>query len=100
MGFSLLFCCWRQGGGDSGEGGFGPYMHACPPPKQSARHTDSSFFFLHTQTPRSPQVTLPLNAGTVQLHGLACPANPGPINYGLEVRILSCVRVCDSCFNN
>lgn len=30
-------------------------------------------------------MTLPLNAGTIQLHGLPCPANPGPVSYGLEV---------------
>jgi hypothetical protein len=30
-------------------------------------------------------VALPLNAGTVHVFGFACPANPGPVSYGLDV---------------
>jgi len=32
-------------------------------------------------------VALPLNVGTIQLHGLGCPANPGPVSYGLDVTL-------------
>ena len=34
-------------------------------------------------------MTLPLNAGTIELHGLPCPANPGPVAYGLDVTLPS-----------
>jgi len=34
-------------------------------------------------------VSLPLNAGTVHVFGFACPANPGPVAYGLDVTLPS-----------
>lgn len=36
-----------------------------------------------------PQVTLPLNVGTINLYGFDCPANPGPVTYGLDVKLPS-----------
>lgn len=32
---------------------------------------------------------LPLGLGTVKLHGLPCPANPGPVTFSLEVTLPS-----------
>lgn len=30
-------------------------------------------------------VSLPLNAGVIHIFGFSCPANPGPVSYGLDV---------------
>lgn len=34
-------------------------------------------------------VSLPLNAGIVHVFGFACPVNPGPVEYGLDVTLPS-----------
>ena len=34
-------------------------------------------------------MTLPLNVGTINLYGLTCPAMPGPVTYGLDVKLPS-----------
>jgi hypothetical protein len=42
--------------------------------------------YSHSGDVCSPQkVNLPLNVGTINLTGLGCPANPGPVAYGLDV---------------
>lgn len=33
------------------------------------------------------QVSLPLNVGVINLRGFECPANPGPVSYGLDVKL-------------
>jgi len=45
----------------------------------------SSIFSTKGNACGDSDVTLPLGAGTVSLHGFACPANPGPVTYGMDV---------------